>query len=369
MQHVLFDISAHGFGHVAQTTVVINALNASRLRLTIRSMAPEKVLRARIKHPFTLIPYQQDEGMVMHTAMQVNPQATWEWYANFHANYAERCTAAARTLEQLQPDIIFANVPYLSLAAAAQVGIPSVAMCSLNWADLFQFYCGHQRGAERIHAQILDAYAQARYFLQATPSMPMSDLPNTLAIAPVALQGQAHKQALHNQSGINVQTGPTPRFILNALGGGIGIHYPLANWPVLPGVYWIFPDESLTVKRPDFIALSQFKMPYLDILASCDLVVAKTGYGIQTEAVIHQKPLLCVDRLEWPEQPWLVDWHRHHGVMELISWPQLQSGQFGDTIMALLATTWDKPVIEPHGAREAASILHSVLAGATALTA
>ena len=78
MPHVLFDISAHGFGHVAQTTVVINALNASRLRLTIRSMAPEKVLRARIKHPFTLIPYQQDEGMVMHTAMQVNPQATWE---------------------------------------------------------------------------------------------------------------------------------------------------------------------------------------------------------------------------------------------------------------------------------------------------
>ena len=56
MQHLVVDISAHGFGHVAQTTAVLNALDTTNVRLTIRSMTPEAVLRARLRHPFTLIP-------------------------------------------------------------------------------------------------------------------------------------------------------------------------------------------------------------------------------------------------------------------------------------------------------------------------
>lgn len=98
MKHLVVDISAHGFGHVAQTSAVLNALDCTNIRLTIRSSAAEKMLRERIRHPFTLISYQQDAGMLMHDALRVDIVASMQWYADFHANYAARKAQAAREL-------------------------------------------------------------------------------------------------------------------------------------------------------------------------------------------------------------------------------------------------------------------------------
>jgi hypothetical protein len=49
-------------------------------------------------------------------------------------------TAEARLLAELQPDLVLSDVAYLPLAGAARAGIASVAMCSLNWAELFAYF-------------------------------------------------------------------------------------------------------------------------------------------------------------------------------------------------------------------------------------
>ena len=128
MKHLVVDISAHGFGHLAQVAAVLNALDCSDIRLTIRSLSPEYLLRERIKHPFELIHYQQDNGMVMHDALRVDAAKTLSWYQAFHRTYPQRKHRAANELEQLQPDLVFADVPYLSLDAANQVDVKSVAL-------------------------------------------------------------------------------------------------------------------------------------------------------------------------------------------------------------------------------------------------
>jgi hypothetical protein len=134
--HLLVDISAHGFGHVAQTSAVINALDVDGLRLTVRSVAPEEVLRRRIRRPFERLPYRQDNGMSMHDALRVDAQASLAWHRALHADFSGRTAEAARELERLAPDLVLSNIPYLSLEAAAACGIPAMAMCSLNWADV-----------------------------------------------------------------------------------------------------------------------------------------------------------------------------------------------------------------------------------------
>ena len=37
-------------------------------------------------------------------------------------------------------DRVLTNVSYLPLAGAALAGIPSLSLCSLNWADLFAHF-------------------------------------------------------------------------------------------------------------------------------------------------------------------------------------------------------------------------------------
>lgn len=352
MSHLLVDISAHGFGHVAQTAAVLNALDGAGLRLTIRSLTPESMLRGRIRHPFTLIPYQQDAGMLMHDALRVDVAASMRWYSDFHANYAQRKAQAARELEQLQPDLLFANVPYLSLDAAGECGVPAVALCSLNWADVFHTYCGGLPGAGRIREQILHAYSQAAVFLQPTPSMAMHPALKHQSLSPIAAVGKHDPARLRAIARL-----PDPtRLVLVAL-GGLGVDYPLANWPHLPGVCWIFPDAALSVQRPDFLAESLFGLDYVDLLASCDAIITKTGYGTQTEAVVNRVPALCITRPGWPEEPNLPNWHQQHGEVAFTPWQTIQAGTFGDQIMALLETPWGKPAVTPSGASEAAGAL------------
>jgi hypothetical protein len=356
MKHLLVDISAHGFGHLAQTAAVLNALDTEHLRLTLRSLAPEGVLRERIKHPFELIPYQQDNGVIMHDALRVDAQASMDWYSTFHADYSQRKQRAVAELESLQPDLLFADVPYLSLDAAGECAVPALALCSLNWADIFQHYCGHFPGAARIHQQILQAYAQADLFLQATPSMPMTTLSNTRAVAPVALYGEKQPELLQQKTACAAGT----RFVLVAL-GGIGIDYPLADWPRLEKVCWIFPDQALTLLRDDFFPQSLFGLDYVDLLSSSDLVLTKTGYGTQTEAVVNQVPAVCVRRDGWPEQPCLFDWHRQHGEVSFIRWDDIEDGSFVADVEQAFALSWSKPAVLPQGAGEVAGIIGQYL--------
>lgn len=358
MHHLLVDISAHGFGHVAQTAAVLNSLDCTDIRLTIRSATAERILRQRIHHPFQLIPYQQDNGMVMRDALQVDAVASLRWYAAFHDTYMQRKVQAMRDLEKLKPDLLFANIPYLGLDAAGELGIPSVALCSLNWADVFHAYCGHMQGAGQIREEILHAYRQAEVFLQPEPSMTMDASLYTQGTAPIALHGRVLPDILREKSGIPAIT----RFVLVAL-GGIGVEYPLERWPVLPGVGWIFPDAALHMQRADFLPQSLFGMEYVDLLASCNAVITKTGYGTQTEAVINQVPTLCILRSDWPEEPNLPDWHAQQGEVIFTDWQDIQAGTFASKIEALLETVWHKPGVIPMGASEAAVILQSRLYG------
>ena len=84
----------------------------------------------------------------------------------------------------MQPDLLLADVPYIGLAAAQRLGVPSVSLCSLNWADIYRHYCGKRQECEAIAVQMLDAYAGAVCFLQPQPSMTMPDLDNRRSIAP-----------------------------------------------------------------------------------------------------------------------------------------------------------------------------------------
>ncbi|MEN9503459.1 MAG: hypothetical protein RI964_2744 [Pseudomonadota bacterium] len=358
MKHLVVDISAHGFGHIAQTSAVLNALDVSNLRLTIRSAAAESVLRGRIRHPFTLIPWKQDEGVVMFDAMRANIPATFAWYQQFHAEYAQHRQAATAALAALEPDVLFANVPYLSLDAAADLGVPSVAMCSLNWADVFWAYCHALPEAGKIHADILNAYSRASVFLTPTPSMDMHPAIPTQRIAPMAQIGQRVPDVLRAKA----QRPDHTRFVLVAL-GGLDIVYPMANWPALPDVCWIFPDSALHgITRTDCLPLSLFSgLSHVDVMTSCDVVLTKTGYGAQTEAVINQVPALCLARPGWPEEPNLPAWHAQHGEVIFSDWAALERGDIATAIHALLDMPWQKPPVLPTGASEAATILQEYL--------
>ncbi|MDD5611689.1 MAG: hypothetical protein PHF75_01465 [Gallionella sp.] len=156
--HLVVSISGHGFGHVAQTAPVLNALHALRpdIRYTVRSAVPESHLRSRIHAPFTHLQSEGDIGMVMSSALHVRAADSRAAYRAFHADWQQRVTEEADLLRALGADCVFSNVGYLPLAGAQRAGIANAAMCSLNWADIYRHYCGDSTsGAEATDLQII----------------------------------------------------------------------------------------------------------------------------------------------------------------------------------------------------------------------
>ncbi|WP_265945705.1 hypothetical protein [Dechloromonas sp. A34] len=343
--HLFVDISSHGFGHLAITAPVLNALAAIApgLRLTVRSGLPLPKLRQRIRPPFELIAAATDFGYVMIDATRIDRPASAAAYRQAHADWPARVAAEARFLAGLQADLVLTNVSYLPLAGAVQAGIPALSLCSLNWADLFAHFFGHESWAPPIHQQMLAAYRSARAFLRVTPGMAMEALGNVEPVGPIAALGRKHDLGLGDD-----------RAVLVAM-GGIAHRLPVERWPRLPGVRWLVAADWQCA-HPDAITFEQFGLSFTDLLCSIDAVVTKPGYGTFTEAACNGTPLLYQRREDWPEQDCLIDWLKGHACCAEISPHQLQSGDLATALADLWCQhTTARP--SPSGVETAAAII------------
>lgn len=359
--HLLVYISGHGFGHVAQTAPVLNRLRQllPELRLTICSTAPRHILQTRIDGNFDHISHAADFGMVMASALDVLADESLAAYREFHRDWPQRVAREADRIISLKPDFVFSNVAYLPLAAARQAGIPCAAMCSLNWADIFSHYCGEMPGGTAILQQIRDAYAAADAFLRVTPGMPMSDFLHLKTIGPIARLGDNRRIEINQRLGLK----PHEKLVLISM-GGIATRLPMENWPGIHGVRWLV-QADWNVARDDTFTLESLAMDFTDLLASCDALLCKPGYGSFAEAACNDIPILYVSRQDWPEEACLTTWLARHGRCVEVDREKLESGQLGEALERL----WAQPIptqVVPTGVMEAADYLRGHLAGRSA---
>jgi hypothetical protein len=352
-RHLVVALTDHGYGHAAQTIAVLNALRERmpRLRVTLLTTLPQAFFAERLRGEFTLIARATDVGgMCMASAVDVRPEETRAVYARFHAGWEQRVTQEAEWLRELKPDLVLANVPYLPLAAARQAAIPAVAMCSLNWADLYQHYFG----VDAIYRQMHEAYAAADIFLRLTPGMPMESLPNRRVTGPVARLGRDRRSEIRARLGVN----DAMRLVLIAP-GGMEWRLPIERWPAMPRFHLVVP-ASWRTRLPRVSALEELGMTFIDVLASSDAVVGKPGYGTFAEAACNGVPMLYVRRGDWPEEPYLVEWLDAHLPSRAIGRERLERGEFGPDLEAL----WERerlPPPEPTGVAQCGEILSSLL--------
>lgn len=355
-KHLLVDLSTHGFGHFAQTSMVLNALRHYEipLRVTIRSKLPESIIKERLDSAVTSISHALDIGLIMHNPVEIDRKASYSYYRNLHENYQHAVDTETALLETLKPDLILANVPYLSLSAAANLGIPSIAMCSLNWAEIFSCYCGDYPEADQVSQEIIDAYASAEQFLAVTPSIPMPGLNNLQSIPPIAHRGQPQPQVLKD-----MVNNPDARFVLVNL-GGIPNTLNTENWPELDNVYWVA-ASGINSSRSDIVSQDSFGLSFIDLLSSCDVVLTKTGYGMLVEATVNQIPVICISRNGWPEEPALFNWVEAEGYLQIIQLSEFNAGAFAGSVEQSLTIDWQKPATQSNGAEIAAKLLANYL--------
>jgi UDP-N-acetylglucosamine:LPS N-acetylglucosamine transferase len=114
--------------------------------------------------------------------------------------------------------------------------------------------------------------------------------------------------------------------------------------------------KDTTPACPHVVALDFEEMGFGKLMASCDLVLTKPGYGMFVEARACCKPMLYLARDDWPESQCLEQWARLHAHAVKLTADQLAHGRFSAELERLLSM----PALEPmvfNGARQAASCI------------
>ncbi len=354
--HLAVAISAHGYGHGAQTAAVLTALRARmpEVRLTLLTALPRAFLHDRIPGEFDLIDWRGDFGMQMRSALEVDLARSAAEYADFHSAWALRVVETARLLEKLAPDLLLANIPYLPLAAAARIGLPSIALCSLNWAVIYRHYFAQCPEAPAILAAMEAAYNSAQIFLCPAPSMAMPELRNVQRIGPLARVGRTVRAELCAR--LNVSE--SQRLVLIAP-GGIELRLPLEGWPEDAEITWIVP-AAWGVQRNDMHSFESLGLRFTDVLASVDALLGKLGYGTVSECACNATPMLYMPRPDWPEEACLADWLHAHGRCAPVAYEQVLRGEFREVLESLWAQS-APATPQPTGAVEAAVVIAGML--------
>ena len=367
MHRLLVAISAHGLGHLGQAAPVCNALHTLRpdVELTLWSALPIDTLRQRISAPFAHIAAPCDIGFVMHDALSVDVPASWQRYRQREQQWSAQLAAACDRVRQHKPDLIVSDVGDMPLAVGQALGIPTVAMSSLNWADLARHYFADFPHSDDVLARLDHIYAQTMLALRLTPGMPMHGR-RELIMPPIGAVSRFDR-IITGQHLRNALPFPEQPCILVGL-GGIETPLPWADWPVQSAFNLLVANQPILPAQGDPARgivnadrlRQQSRWSFCDLLAGCDAVICKPGYGTFVEAALANVPVLYIRRNDWPEQPVLIDWLQQHACCAELAMDNLRQGHFNDALHALFAQP-TKPPIPRDGASLAAREILALL--------
>jgi hypothetical protein len=352
MPHLLLAVTAHGYGHLAQSAPVVQELcrRIPGLRVTLQGDIDPDFARRRLPPGFTQIREAADVGLLMDGPLRTRWAESIVRYEAFEADYAARLDRQLGLLRDLAPDLVLADVPWLPLDAARRLGIPTVALCSLSWYDILR-ECPR---SDQVPGGLLEhmgaVYCSADRFIRPAPSMPMGWLTNGVDVGPIAVRRPDRGAEIRRRLGL-----PAGRPLALMQFGGFEGFDPLHDWPEQDQVHWLVQDLGGRHRR-DASAVTELGLSVLDLLGSIDLLLAKPGYGSFAEAACNGVPVLYVSRGDWPEEPALTRWIRQQVPALEIAMVDLLAGRLGEPIAALLGSGRSRPVV-PSGIGAAADLI------------
>jgi hypothetical protein len=301
-----------------------------------------------------VLPDRSDFGFEMHDAITIDDERSIARYAALHAD-ATWLDRERDALRALGVDAVIANIGYMPLAAAASLGLPAFGVSSLNWADVLASRAHGRADVLAIAESMRRAYSKADRLFALVPGMPFDGFERRVRAAPIARSGRADRAGLRKALGVAA----TQRIMMVAF-GGLPMAFDTARWQLPSGWSAVMLTQG-TVETPTVIAAERLGWDYIDLLASCDLLVAKPGYGTFAEAGFASRDTLAVPRDDWPEACWLIDWLAQHARCATIALSDLRAGRFEPGLSAL-ARQPERIAADGDGAAEIADQIVAVIA-------
>tara|TARA_R110001583_G_scaffold7720_10_gene37979 strand:- start:3296 stop:4375 length:1080 start_codon:yes stop_codon:yes gene_type:complete len=302
--HLCFSITAHGNGHAAISCALINRLmtHYPTIKISVMTRLSKEYITSRLINDFEYYAMGSDFGMLMLSAIDIDIKNSRDKYQHLYEHWQSHVDNEKQLLKAIQPDILISNISPISLDAAHQLGIRTASVAPFNWAQIYQAYCLDGRAdTTAVFQKMQSVYQATDQVFKPLPYVPLND-GHEIVIASINDQPVANLTSLLEKLPDN-----TKQIGLIAL-GGLPFPLDLQHWPVIEGLHWLV-DQDIPSSRTDMSSISQLKESFLQLVASCDFIITKPGYGTYCEIASlakHKKiRVISLVRPDWPETQYL----------------------------------------------------------------
>jgi UDP:flavonoid glycosyltransferase YjiC (YdhE family) len=333
---VALAVSGHGFGHAVRSAEVARALLQRGARVMLRTDAPRWLFPAEVE----CLPapgWPLDVGVAQHDGLDLDVDETRRRWRSFAKHFQDHASSEADLLGEQRVDVVLGDVPPLAFAAAAQAGIPNVALANFGWDWIYSAWPDFDQPVAYVQAGYACADLLFRLPLHsATPEAfpAFTTIDDVPLIARVAQRSRAD---VRREIGLPDDA----RAVLLSFGGFTAHGLDVEALGARPDYTFVL-TPPLSRNGPDLpknvLSLGEQPADYVSLLGACDVVVTKPGYGIVADCLANRVAVLFTDRGPFREYDVLAEALPTLGRARYIPRADLLAGRLGQHLDALLQT-------------------------------
>ncbi len=352
MKKIAYYITAHGYGHGARSCDILNALHSAAPNVPIiaKTDLPIDFMRSRIPESIELRSGAFDVGLIQKDSIQVDMDASLKSLEQLYGREIELIRQECKFMRRENIGVVVADVPAIPLAAAQQVGIPNIATSNFGWDWIYEEFVQRNPGWQYLVDKFRAVYRKTDLLLRQPFAEPMAAFPRQIDLPLLAKPGTNRRDAIVEHTGAN----PGKPWVLLSF-TSLDLQPPALDQLATLTGYEFFTVEPLEWPKSTVHCISRSSVCFADVMASVDIVVTKPGFGIISECVANEKPIIYSDRTNFREYFILVECIEKYCRHAFIPNAELYAGNLGRALAEIESSPEPAERIAGGGAELAAS--------------
>ncbi len=332
MKKIAYYITAHGYGHGTRSCDIINALHAAapEVSITVKTDLPPAFMQSRLPPAIELIPGAFDVGLIQKDSIQIDLPASLHAVEALYSHEEELLGQETNFINRENIDLVVADIPAIPLMAAKRANVPAIATGNFGWDWIYSDFVQHDPRWQTYVEKFRKAYQQTDLLLRQPFAEPMAAFPNRIDLPLLTKPGTNRRAHIAKQTGAD----SAKKWVLLSFTTLNLDTHALEKISYL-GKYEIFSVEPLEWPNTSIRYIKRSMASFADTLASVDVVVTKPGFGIVSECIANEKPIIYTRRENFLEYPVLVEGIERYCHNAFIPTPDLYSGNLAPALAAI----------------------------------
>ncbi len=296
MAAILYFVSGHGFGHAVRAAQVVRELSSGGHRCTIVTSAPQWIFDANLAGcDYAYRAMTVDEGVFQVDSLRNDLTQTYDRWKIFLDGTERWLEAGMALVRETGARGIVSDIAPLAFPLARRTGLPSVLVTTFTWDWILDFYRDENPAFSELAREIRASYLMADAMVYTPFAYCLPPIRPSFFVPLIAKKAAEGKREIRKRLGWE----DVPHFFVTFGGYGVSGIDGL-RLREMPGCRFVFLGET-SAREGNILRLANSEVSHQELVAACDAVIGKPGYGTVAECALNRTPFVYTSRGKFAE--------------------------------------------------------------------